>query len=150
MRGAPSARHARSRGCVRARDFLVDARSRRAECCVNFKRGEEGLTLILVRVLARPLGHLTFVFALLALTGAAKLLGEKNQLGVICGRLAQSIWRYPDVTRPGIRLAWLLWALLLAVTISPLGPLATPWDAVALAALGLSVLWRRFFAARRD
>ncbi len=106
--------------------------------------------MIFVRVLARPLGHLAFVLALLALTGAAKLLGEKNQLGVICGRLAQAIWRYPDVTRPGIRLAWLVWAVLLAVAVSPLDPLATRWDAIALAALGLSVLWRRFFAARRD
>lgn len=105
---------------------------------------------MILRVLARPLGHLAFVLALLALTGAAKLLGEKNQLGVICGRLAQAIWRYPDVTRPGIRLAWLVWAVLLAVAVSPLDPLATRWDAIALAALGLSVLWRRFFAARRD
>jgi hypothetical protein len=106
--------------------------------------------MYLARFLVRPIGHLVFVIALLALTGAAKLLGEKNQLGVICGRLAQAIWRYPDVTRPGIRLAWLLWALLLVVTVSPLGPLATRWDAVALGAIGLSALWRRFFAARRD
>jgi hypothetical protein len=106
--------------------------------------------MYLARVLVRPIGHLVFVIALLALTGAAKLLGEKNQLGVICGRLAQAIWRYPDVTRPGIRVAWLLWALLLVVTVSPLGPLATRWDAVALGAIGLSALWRRLFAARRD
>ena len=106
--------------------------------------------MYLARVLVRPIGHLIFVIALLALTGAAKLLGEKNQLGIICGRLAQAIWRYPDVTRPGIRLAWLLWALLLLVTVSPLGPLATRWDAVALGAVGLSALWHRFFAARRN
>jgi hypothetical protein len=106
--------------------------------------------MYLARFLVRPIGHLVFVIALLALTGAAKLLGEKNQLGVICGRLAQAIWRYPDVTRPGIRVAWVLWALLLVVTVSPLGPLATRWDAVALGAIGLSALWRRFFAARRD
>ena len=104
----------------------------------------------LVRVLARPFGHLSFVIALLALSGAAKLLGEKNQLGAICGRLAQAIWRYPDVTRPGIRLAWLLWAVLLVVTVSPIDPLPTSWDAIALACVGLSALWRRFFAARRD
>ena len=106
--------------------------------------------MYLARVLVRPLGHLAFVIALLALTGAAKLLGEKNQLGVICGRLASAIWRYPDVTRPGFRLAWLVWAVLLAVAVSPLDPLATRWDAIALVALGLSALWRRFFAARRD
>ncbi len=104
----------------------------------------------LARVLVRPLGHLVFVIALLALTGAAKLLGEKNQLGVICDRLAQALWRYPDVTRPGIRVAWMLWAVWLAIAVSPLHPLPTRWDAVVLAAVGLSALWRRFFAARRD
>ena len=103
----------------------------------------------LVRVLARPFGHLAFVIALLALSGAAKLLGEKNQLGVICGRLSQAIWRYPDVTRPGFRFAWILWAVLLMVAVSPLDPVPTQWDAITLAAVGLSALWRRFFAARR-
>jgi hypothetical protein len=106
--------------------------------------------MYLVRLLIRPLGHLSFVIALLALTGAAKLLGEKNQLGVICSRLSNAIWRHPDVTRPGFRFAWLLWGALLAVAMSPIDPLATRWDAVALVALGLAVVWRRLFASRRD
>lgn len=106
--------------------------------------------MYLVRLLIRPLGHLSFVIALLALTGAAKLLGEKNQLGAICSRLATTIWRHPDVTRPGFRLAWMLWGLLLAVAMSPLDPLATRWDAVVLVALGLGGVWRRLFASRRD
>src|SRR6202042_1039925 len=106
--------------------------------------------MYLARVLVRPIGHLVFVIALLALTGAAKLLGEKNQLGIVCGRLAQAIWRYPDGTRPGFRGAWLLSALLLVIPGSPLRPLAARWDAVPLGAVGLSALWHRFFSARRN
>jgi hypothetical protein len=105
--------------------------------------------MYLVRLLARPFGHLAFVIAVLSLTGAAKLLGENNQLGAICGRLSKTIWRYPDVTRTGVRVIWVLWAVLLAVAMSPLDPLATQWDGVALAALGLGAVWRRLFAARR-
>ena len=106
--------------------------------------------MFLLRLVARPLGHLAFVVALLALTGAARLLGESNQLGVICRRLSDSMWAHPDVTRPGIRVAWMIWALLLAVALSPLDPLAASrWDAVALVALGLAIAWRRLFASRR-
>jgi hypothetical protein len=105
--------------------------------------------MFLVRLLARPLGHLAFVIALLALSGAAKLLGEGNQLGVICRRLSDSVWAHPDVTRPGIRIAWMIWAVLLAVALSPLDPFASRWDEVALVALGLAAVWRRIFASRR-
>jgi hypothetical protein len=105
--------------------------------------------MFLLRLVARPLGHLAFVVALLALSGAAKLLGEGNQLGVICRRLSDSMWAHPDVTRPGIRIAWIVWAVLLAVALSPLDPLASRWDAVALVALGLAAVWRRLFASGR-
>jgi hypothetical protein len=106
--------------------------------------------MYLLRLLARPLGHLSFAIALLALSSAAKLLGDNNQLGVICGRLSKAIWRHPDVTRTGVRLIWILWAVLFAVAISPIDPLATQWDGVALAACGLAAVWRRLFASRRD
>lgn len=106
--------------------------------------------MYLVRLLARPLGHLSFVIAVLALSGAAKLLGDNNQLGVICARLSKTIWRYPDVTRTGVRLIWIVWAVLLAVALSPIDPLATQWDGVVLVAFGLAAVWRRLFASRRD
>jgi hypothetical protein len=105
--------------------------------------------MFVVRLVARPVGHLAFVVALLALSGAAKLLGEGNQLGVICRRLSDSMWAHPDVTRPGIRIAWLAWAVLLAVALSPLDPHANRWDAVVLVALGLAAVWRWLFASRR-
>jgi hypothetical protein len=105
--------------------------------------------MFLVRLVARPLGHLVFVVAVVALSGAANLLGEGNQLGVICRRLSDSLWSHPDVVRPGIRIAWLVWAVLLAVALSPLDPHANRWDAAVLVALGLAAVWRRLFASRR-
>lgn len=103
----------------------------------------------MLKLVARPLGHLAFVIAVLALSGAAKLLGENSQLGVISRRLSDSMWAHPDVVRPGIRIAWVLWALLLVVALSPLDPHANRWDAVVLLALGLGAVWRRLFASRR-
>jgi hypothetical protein len=103
--------------------------------------------MFVLRLLARPFGYLAVAMALVALSAAARLLGERNQIGVICGRLADTIWRHPDVTRPGFRFAWVLWAVALGVTLSPLDPFASRWDEVVLAALGLGVLWRRLFAS---
>jgi hypothetical protein len=103
----------------------------------------------LVRLLVAPLGYLFFVAALLALSGAAWLLGERHDLGFFSGRLAQALWRYPEVTRRGVQMAWLVWALLFVVAISPLDPLATPWDEVVLGAVALVALWRHLFGERR-
>ena len=93
----------------------------------------------------RPFGYLAFVVALWALSAAAKLLGEEHELGFFAGRLNHMIWRYPDVTRRGVQVAWLVWIVLLCVAISPYDPLATRWDEVALVALAAGVLWRRRF-----
>lgn len=95
----------------------------------------------LVRFLFRPFGYLVFVVALAALSVAAWMLGESNELGFFAGRMARMIWRYPEVTRRGVQMAWLAWAVLLAVAVSPLSP--TRWDEVALVAVALFVLWRR-------
>jgi hypothetical protein len=38
--------------------------------------------------------------------------------------------------------AWVVWAALLAVALSPLDPFATEWDEVALIAVASAVLWR--------
>ena len=103
----------------------------------------------MLRPVVRPFGYLAFVIALAALSATAKLLGEKNELGFFAGRLSQSMWRYPEVTRRGVQMAWLAWAVLLAVSISPLDPLSTRWDEVVLLGLALAVVWRRFFAARQ-
>jgi hypothetical protein len=98
--------------------------------------------VFVLRLILKPLGYLTFVVALVALSGAAKLLGERDELGFFAGRLAQAIWRYPEVTRPGVQMAWAVWAAMFAIALT-IDPLATPWDEVALAAVAAGVLWRR-------
>jgi len=102
----------------------------------------------LLRACVRPLGYLAFVVALGALSLASRLLGDRHELGFFAGRLNRTIWRYPEVTRTGVRMAWLVWIVLFVIAISPDDPLATRWDEVALLALAAGVLWRRF-AVRR-
>jgi hypothetical protein len=84
-----------------------------------------------------------------ALSAAAKFLGDEHELGFFVGRLNEMIWRYPEVTRAGVRLAWFVWIVLFGIAISPVDPLATPWDEVALGALAVGVLWRQHFGVRR-
>jgi hypothetical protein len=55
------------------------------------------------------------------------------------------LWRYPELTRRGIRIAWLSWAVLLGVAVSPIDPIASWWDEVALVAGGLVAIWPRLF-----
>lgn len=102
-----------------------------------------------LRLLVRPLGYLIFVIALAALSGAAWLLGEKHELGFFSRRLADMVWRYPEVTRRGVQMAWLAWATLVVLALSPYDPFATRWDEVALVAVALVVLWRRLFGDRQ-
>jgi hypothetical protein len=99
-----------------------------------------------LRLVLRPFGYLAFVLALAALSGAAKLLGERDELGFFSGRLASMLWRYPEVTRPGVQWAWAAWAILFAIAISPLDPIPSRWDEVALGAVAVLVLWHRLFA----
>jgi hypothetical protein len=89
----------------------------------------------------RPFGYLAFVLALAALSTAATLLGKEDGLGFFSGRLSDTIRRYPEVTRRGVQIAWLVWAVLFILAVSPLSP--THWDEVGLGALALIVLWRR-------
>ena len=103
----------------------------------------------MLRILLRPVGYLAFVVALFALSAAARLLGEKHELGFFAGRLSRTVWRYPEVTRRGVQVAWLLWAVLFAVALSPFDPLATRWDEAVLAALALGVLAYQHFGAHR-
>lgn len=118
--------------------------------CGSFDRSEtKDRGMYLVRFLLRPFGYLAFVVALLALSGAARLLGETHELGFFAGRLARTVWRYPEVTRRGVQMAWLVWAVLCGVALSPIDPLATLWDEVALGAAALVVLWRRLFGGPR-
>jgi hypothetical protein len=103
----------------------------------------------LVRVILRPVGYLMFAVALAALSGAARLLGEKDELGFFSGRLASMLWRYPEVTRPGVQMAWLTWALLFGVAVSPVDPIASSWDEVALAVLAGLALVHHYHGGRR-
>lgn len=103
----------------------------------------------LVRLLVRPFGYLAFVLALASLSAAAKLLGEADELGFFTGRLANMLWRYPEVTRKGVQIAWVAWALAFVIALPPLDPLSTPWDEVVLGAAAMIVLWRRTVGGRR-
>lgn len=103
----------------------------------------------LVRLLVRPFGYLAFVVALVARAGAARLLGETNERGFFTGRLAQTLRCYPEVTRRGVQTAWLVWPVLFGVALTPIDPLASPWDEGALGAVGLIVLWRQLFGGHR-
>jgi len=103
-----------------------------------------------LRLLLRPFGYIAFWVSLLALSASARLLGQRHELGFFAGRLARTVWRYPEVTRRSVQLAWLLWAALLAAALSPLDPLASRWDEFALASVALLVIWYRFAAGHRD
>jgi hypothetical protein len=94
----------------------------------------------------RSVGYLAFVVALAALSVAARLLGEDHALGYFAGRLSDSIRRYPEVTRRGVQMAWLTWALLLGLAISPWDPIASRWDEVVLLAIAAGAGWRRLHA----
>jgi hypothetical protein len=98
----------------------------------------------------RPFGYLAFALALAALSLSAKLLGEEHELGYFAGRLSSMVSRYPEVTRRGAQMAWLLWAVLFALALTPLDPIASRWDEVLLAALALGVLWRDALGPPRD
>ena len=106
-------------------------------------------TRALLRVLIAPLGYLAFVVALGALSLAASVLGEEHELGFFAGRLNRMIWRYPEVTRPGVQMAWLVWVALFALAISPLDPITSRWAEVLLAALAAGAVWRRMIGGRR-
>jgi hypothetical protein len=103
----------------------------------------------LLRFLARPFGYLAFIVALVALSGAAWLLGDEHELGFFSGRLASAVWRYPEVTRRGVQMAWLAWAALFVLALSPIDPLPTRWDEVALVALALISVWSRLSGGGR-
>src|SRR5579884_902193 len=98
-----------------------------------------------LRVIVRPLGYLMFVVALAALSGAAKLLGHTDELGFFTRKLTAMLWRYPEVTRRGIQMAWMTWAVLFAIAISPADPIPSRLDEAVLGALALAVVWHRFF-----
>lgn len=102
-----------------------------------------------VRSFLRPLGYLMFVVALSALSGASRVLGERDELGFFSGRLASMLWAYPEVTRSGVRAAWLTWTALFAVAVSPLDPIASSWDEVALAGVAVVAVWHHFFGGSR-
>lgn len=106
-----------------------------------------GRTVALLRFVLRPFGYLVFVVALGALSLAAKILGDSHELGFFCGRVAERIWRYPEVTRRGVQMAWLVWLVLFVLALSPLS--STHWDEVALAAVALAVFWRRRVGGHR-
>jgi hypothetical protein len=100
-----------------------------------------------LRFIARPMGYLAFVVGIAALALAARLLGEDHELGFFAGRLARTVRRYPEVTRRGVQVAWLTWAVLFAVAISPADPLPSRWDEAVLGGLALVVAWRRLVVA---
>jgi hypothetical protein len=97
----------------------------------------------------RPVGYLMFAVAAAALSGAATVLGDKDELGFFSGRLASMLWRYPEITRRGVQVAWLTWAVLFGVAVSPLDPISSSWDEVALGGLAVPALWHHLFGGRQ-
>jgi hypothetical protein len=102
-----------------------------------------------MRLVLRPFGYLAFVVALFVLAGAARLLGEKDELGFFCGRLSRMLWAYPEVTRRGVQMAWLTWAALFVIALTPADPVASRWDEVALGVGALLVLARSLAGGQR-
>jgi len=98
------------------------------------------------RVCLRPFGHLAFVVAVWALSVSATLLGRQDDLGGFAGRLSDAIHNHPEVTRLGVRMAWITWGVVFALACSPLDALATWWDELALGAVAAGILWHRMFA----
>lgn len=90
-----------------------------------------------------------FAVALFSLSAASRLLGDRHELGFFSGRLAAMLWRYPEITRRGVQMAWLTWAALFVIAVSPFDPIASRWDEIALAVLALLVLSFRFFGGQR-
>jgi hypothetical protein len=105
--------------------------------------------LDLLRFLLRPVGQIAFLISVLALSCCRRLLGEDDELGFFAGRLSGAIWRYPEVLRGGMQIAWIFWAALFATALSPIDPIASRWDEVVLAPLPALALWHRFAAAHR-
>ena len=103
-----------------------------------------------LRFLVRPLGYLAFVLALASLSAAAKLLGDKDELGFFSDRLAAMLWRYPEVTRKGVQTAWVVWAVAFLIALPPLDPLSTPWDEIVLGAAAMGVLGRWGCSSRAE
>src|SRR6476469_4540982 len=88
-----------------------------------------------LRVCLRPFGHLAFVVAVWALSLSATVLGRDDDLGGFAGRLRDAIHNHPEVTRRGVRMAWIAWGAAFVLACSPLDPLATWWDELALGAV---------------
>jgi hypothetical protein len=101
------------------------------------------------RFLLLPFGYLAYAIALAAMISCARLLGERNELGYFAARLSDTLRRYPEVNRRGLRAAWAAWALLFLAAISPLDPLATDWDEVVLGTVGVLIAVCSLYA-RRD
>jgi hypothetical protein len=99
-----------------------------------------------LRACMRPFGHLAFLLAVWALSASAALLGREHELGGFAGRLRDAIRNHPEVTRRGVRMAWMTWGVLLALACSPLDPFATRWDELALVAAGGGILWQRMLS----
>jgi hypothetical protein len=108
-----------------------------------------GRVRVLYLACVRALGYLAFVVALAALAAAARLLGRDNELGFFAGRLNSMIWRYPEVTRRGVQMAWLMWIALFLLALSPVDPIPSRWDEILLGALALGIVWRQAFAEHR-
>jgi hypothetical protein len=113
------------------------------------QRVDRGLEVGFLGRFVRPLGYLAFLLAVVALRAAARFLGERDELGFFASRLAALVWRYPEVMRRSVRTAWIVWAIALAVALSPIDPLLTVWDEVVLLAGALGVVWQRLVGGRR-
>jgi hypothetical protein len=95
------------------------------------------------RIVTRAAGHLAVLFGIVALTGAARLLGEADELGFFCGRLASAVPRHPEMTRRGVQVVWGIWLALFLIALSPADPITSSWDEVGLAVAAVFAAWRQ-------
>jgi hypothetical protein len=84
----------------------------------------------------------------MGLRAAGRLLGEDDELGFFSGRLARTVASYPEPTRRGIQVAWVMWLVLLTIAVSPVDPIASRWDEAALGALALVAVWPQICGRR--
>lgn len=69
--------------------------------------------------------------------------------GFFFGRLAGTLRRDLEVAGKGGQTAWLAWATLFAIAVSPIDPIASPCDEVALGAVALRAVWYWLAFGRR-
>ena len=102
----------------------------------------------------QPAAYFTFVLMVIMASITASLFGDDDDIGFTSGRVADSLWWHPSVSRRGVCLAWLAWLAIFVYAVASFDPIEGCWDTVAaiavISGLGWHRLWHRRFALRSD